>query len=149
MDKYRKADDTCELYKNMDCIFCKIIEGNIPSNKVWENANFFVFLDIKPLQKGHLLLIPKKHVEEVFDLPHDLYTELFTLAKKITMPLRQAMGSKKIGLVVEGFGVAHAHLHLIPINNPRELNPEKAYFASKEELVTVQDLLVAQINTLA
>lgn len=130
----------------MDCIFCKIIEGRIPSNKVWENENFFAFLDIKPLQKGHILLVPKKHVEEVFDLPHDLYAEFFATAKKITVPLRHAMQSKKVGLVVEGFGVAHAHLHLIPINNPHELNPEKAYLASKEELVAVQELLLAQMN---
>lgn len=132
----------------MNCIFCKIIEGDIPSNKVWENENFFAFLDIRPLQKGHLLLVPKKHVEEIFDLPQELYIELFAVAKNIVAPLRQAMQSKKVGFVVEGFGVAHAHLHLIPINNPHELNPEKAYTASKEELIDVQDLLVAQMNTL-
>ena len=126
----------------MDCIFCKIIEESIPSNKIWENENFFAFLDIKPLQKGHILLVPKKHVEEVFDLPHDLYIELFATAKKISMPLRQVMQSKKVGLVVEGFGVAHAHLHLIPINNPHELNLEKAYSASKEELLSIQNLIL-------
>lgn len=126
----------------MDCIFCKIIGGSVPSNKIWENENFFAFLDIKPLQKGHILLVPKKHVEEVFDLPQDLYTELFAVAKKLTLPLRQTMRSKKIGLVVEGFGVAHTHLHLIPINNPHELNPEKAYSASKEELLSIQNLIL-------
>jgi len=122
----------------MKCIFCSIIQGNIPVYKVWEDANFFAFLDIHPLQKGHTLLIPKNHTEEVFELSDELYAKLFLTAQKLSKSLREAMDSKKIGLVVEGFGVAHAHVHLIPINNPHELNPEKAYKASEEELKETQ-----------
>lgn len=122
----------------MKCIFCSIIQGNIPVYKVWEDANFFAFLDIHPLQKGHTLLIPKNHTEEVFELSNELYAKLFLTAQKLSKPLREAMDSKKIGLVVEGFGVAHAHVHLIPINNPHELDPGKAYKASEEELKETQ-----------
>lgn len=138
MDKCQKADDICELYKFMDCIFCKIIEGTIPSQKVWEDENFFAFLDIRPLQKGHLLIVPKIHVEEIFDLPEDLYTKLFLAGNKLKKPLQQAVHSKKVGFIVEGFGVPHAHLHLIPINNPHELDPNKAHSVNKEELEKVQ-----------
>lgn len=126
----------------MDCIFCKIIEGSIPSQKIWEDETFFAFLDIRPLQKGHLLLVPKMHVEEIFDLPEDLYTKLFETAKQLKAPLQKAMQSKKVGFVVEGFGVAHAHLHLIPINNPHELDPNKAYKASERELQETQQIII-------
>lgn len=130
----------------MKCIFCSIIQGDIPAYKIWEDAHFFVFLDIHPLQKGHTLLIPKNHTEEVFDLSNELYVNLFSTAQKLSKPLREAMGSKKIGLVIEGFGVAHAHIHLIPINNPHELDPNKAYNATEEELRDVQETIIKNIN---
>lgn len=125
----------------MDCIFCKIIEGKISSYKVWENRNFLVFLDIAPINPGHLLVVPKRHVEDIYDLSDSLYSDLFILAKKISYRLKKSTKAKKIGLIVEGFGVSHAHVHLVPINQGNELNPERAKKASDDDLKKMQEML--------
>lgn len=122
----------------MNCIFCKIIENEIPAYKVWENESFLAFLDIKPINKGHVLLIPKKHFEEVFELDEDLYKEAFQIVKILSKPLKEETSAKKIGVIIEGFGVPHSHIHLIPIHGGSELNPERAKDASKEELEEMQ-----------
>ncbi|MCI0619935.1 HIT family protein [Candidatus Wolfebacteria bacterium] len=119
---------------NQECVFCKIVEGIISSEKVYEDENFFVFLDIKPINPGHLLIVPKQHVDDVFDLPDMLYTKLFVLAKTLAPKLRDAVESTRVGVAVEGFGVAHAHVHLVPLNGPHELNPERAKETSLEKL---------------
>jgi histidine triad (HIT) family protein len=118
----------------VDCIFCKIVSGEVSHNKVFENKNFIAFLDTNPLQEGHLLLIPKKHTDYIFDIPDEEYTELFALAKKIAKPLRKVLNSKRIGIAVEGFGVPHAHVHLIPINQAHAMDPCKQKPANKEDL---------------
>lgn len=120
-----------------DCIFCKILSGAAPAHKVWENENFFAFLDINPVNPGHLLLIPKQHIDYVFDLEEPLYAELFQVAKQLAAPLQKAMGTKRIGVVIEGFSVAHLHVHLVPINSVNELNPTRARRATPEELTAV------------
>ncbi len=126
----------------MNCIFCKIIKDEIPAYKVWENDNFLAFLDINPINPGHILLIPKKHFEEIFDLDNDLYNEVFQIIKKISKLLKNIMNAKKIGVIIEGFGVSHAHIHLVPIYNGNELNPERAKKATEEELKEMQNKLV-------
>lgn len=122
----------------MNCIFCNILSGAIPSYKIWEDDHFYAFLDIHPIKKGHTLIIPKLHTEDIFSLPETVYTDLFVAGKKLQSALQQAVQSKKVGFVVEGFGVAHAHLHLIPINTGNELDPHSSYTASTEELEMVQ-----------
>lgn len=117
-----------------DCIFCKIVAGEIPSYKVYEDETFFAFLDIKPVNPGHVLLIPKKHTDYIFDLNNSEYSELMLKAKELGITLKKKLESKKIGIVVEGFGVSHVHVHLIPINHANELNPERAKEMDKEEL---------------
>ncbi|MBP9771887.1 MAG: HIT family protein [Candidatus Pacebacteria bacterium] len=116
-----------------DCVFCKIIAGEIPAVKVYEDDQFLAFLDREPLNPGHLVLIPKIHVDDVFAIHEPLYADLFEQAKKIAPRLKEVMNSRRVGLVVEGFGVAHAHVHLIPINAAHELNPERAKEASLDE----------------
>ncbi len=118
----------------MDCIFCKIINDEIPAHKVWEDDKHLAFLDANPLNPGHTLVIPKKHEEYVFDLSDEDYSELFLKAKRLAVPLKKATGAKKIGLVVEGFGVPHAHVHLIPIFEAGELDPSRAKRADSNEL---------------
>jgi len=125
----------------MDCIFCKIIKNEIPSYKVWENNNFLAFLDLNPINSGHILLIPKKHFNEVFDLYDDLYNEAFQIVKKISKPLRDITKAKKIGIAIEGLGVSHAHIHIVPIYNINELNPERAKKATEKELKEMQNKL--------
>ena len=105
-----------------NCIFCEIIKNKIPSYKIWEDDQFLAFLDINPIQPGHTLLIPKKHVNYLFDLDKSLYQNLFQIAKQLSKPLQQAVNSKRVGLIVEGFAMPHAHLHLIPITVAGQLS---------------------------
>lgn len=99
-----------------ECVFCNIIAGKLPAHKLWEDKDFYAFLDHKPINPGHTLLIPKKHAEYIFELEEPLYSRIFKSAKKLAKPLREAMNSQRIGVLVEGFGVAHLHIHLVPIN---------------------------------
>ncbi|MBU0533119.1 HIT family protein [Candidatus Micrarchaeota archaeon] len=122
-----------------NCIFCKIKDGEIPSAKVWENENFFAFLDINPVNPGHTLLIPKKHVDYLFELDDGVYHELFKAAKEVSVPLKRAVGAKRIGVVVEGFLVPHVHIHLIPINGPGELDAKRAGKADPNELTAIAE----------
>lgn len=119
------------------CIFCKILNGALPAYKVWENENFLAFLDINPVNPGHTLIIPKHHIDYVFDLEEPLYSELFQITKDLAEPLQRAMQAKRIGVVIEGFSVPHLHVHLVPINNVNELNPTRAKRATPEELAAV------------
>lgn len=126
----------------MNCIFCKIKNGELPSYKVYEDENFLSFLDIHPINPGHLLLIPKKHVDYVFDLEEPLYSKMFKVAKKISKNLKKVMKAKRIGIAVEGFAVPHVHIHLVPINNGNELDPHRAKEATPEELSKVAKRVV-------
>jgi histidine triad (HIT) family protein len=122
-----------------DCIFCKIIAGEIPSAKVWEDEKFMAFLDINPVNPGHTLLIPKEHVDYLFDVNDPLYSELFQAAKKISKPLQKAMMSQRVGVVVEGLLVPHVHIHLIPISAPGELDAKRAAKMEPDELSKIAE----------
>jgi len=74
-----------------DCLFCKIIKGEIPSYKIWEDENFFAFLDINPINPGHTILVPRKHLDYIFDLEEPLYSEIFRTVKKLSKPLKRAI----------------------------------------------------------
>ena len=119
---------------NKDCVFCKIITGEIPAVKIYENQKVTAFLDNNPVKPGHVLVVPKKHEDYVFDMDDKEYTDLMLESKKIAKILKNKLQPKKVGLVVEGFGVPHVHVHLIPINKGNELNPEKAKHTEIEEL---------------
>ena len=119
------------------CVFCKILNGSLSAYKVWENEKFLAFLDVHPVNPGHTLVIPKHHVDYVFDLEEPLYSELFQVIKDLSEPLRRAMQAKRIGVVVEGFGVPHLHVHLVPINGGNELDPTRAKTATAEDLAAI------------
>lgn len=102
-----------------DCIFCKIIEGKIPCAKVYDQGGVFAFLDIAPVNKGHALVVPKKHHDTLFDLPPDLGRELLTALKTVGQAVMQATGAAGLNLGMNNYEVAgqlvhHAHFHLIP-----------------------------------
>ncbi|MBD3210778.1 HIT domain-containing protein [Candidatus Micrarchaeota archaeon] len=126
-----------------DCIFCKIIRKEISSEKIWEDENFYAFLDINPVRKGHTLLIPKQHQDYIFDIEEPLYSGLFRAAKSLSGPLRGATGAKRVGIVVEGLLVPHAHVHLVPIENPGELDSSNAKKADPEELAEIAEKIRA------
>jgi len=119
------------------CIFCKILNGSAPSHKIWEDENFFAFLDINPVNPGHTMIIPKHHIDYIFDLDEPLYSELFRVTKELSKPIKKATQAGRIGVVIEGFSVSHLHVHLVPINDVNELNPTRAKRATAEELETV------------
>jgi histidine triad (HIT) family protein len=127
-------------------IFSKIIQGEIPAYKIAENDLFISFLDIFPLQKGHVLVVPKIEVDKVFDLPDHYLSELLVFAKPIAKAIEDSFPCNRIGIVTVGLEVPHAHLHLIPINQPADLdfsNPKLQL--SKEELIEVQEAIVAKL----
>ena len=129
-----------------DCIFCKIARREIPANIVWEDDEFVAFLDVKPINPGHLLIIPKDHADTVFAMADEDYAAIFPAAKRLAEPLRRAAGAKLIGHPVEGFGVAHAHVHLVPLNGPGELNPERARAAEAGELKEMAEKIKIEIE---
>jgi histidine triad (HIT) family protein len=109
---------------------------------VWEDKAHVAVLDINPCNDGHVLLIPRKHSEYIFDLPDQEYQSIWSASKKLAGPLTRAMGAKRTGIVVEGFGVNHLHIHLIPVHGGGDLDPNKQKRASDEELQRVKDALV-------
>ena len=106
----------------MPSIFSKIISGEIPCYKIAENEHFFAFLDVFPLKKGHVLVVPKKEVDYIFDLDTDTYTGLMNFAKEIAVAIRKAIPCNRIAVSVIGLEVPHAHVHLIPMNTMNDVN---------------------------
>jgi histidine triad (HIT) family protein len=127
--------------KVTDCIFCKIVSGEIPSIKIWEDEKHLAFLDVNPINPGHTLLIPKKHSDYIFDLEDKEYSELMLKAKEIAKLLKEKLNPKKVGTAIEGFGVPHIHIHIVPLNKGNELNPERAKPMSKEELNKIAKMI--------
>jgi len=118
-----------------DCIFCKIVKGEIDSAKIWENEDFLAILDVNPNTKGMALLLTKEHYPSyLFDLSDDICKKFIKAAKKVAKILEKALGVKRVGLVMEGMGVNHAHLKLYPIHGVEEWKgeiPEKRVFFEK------------------
>ena len=106
----------------MATIFSRIVKGEIPSYKVAESKDFYAFLDINPLARGHALVIPKKEVDYIFDIENELYKELFTFAKKVGKVIESVIPCKRMGIIVFGLDVPHAHIHLIPINKSSDMS---------------------------
>jgi len=106
----------------MSTIFTKIINGEIPSYKVAEDDNFYAFLDINPNAKGHTLCIPKKEVNRVFDLDETTYLELMRFSRKVAKALKKTVACKRIGVSIIGLEVPHVHVHLIPLNEMKEMS---------------------------
>ncbi len=106
----------------MATIFTKIVNGEIPSYKIAEDDNYFAFLDINPLVKGHTLVIPKKEVDYLFDLEDTEIAGLHVFAKKVAKAIDKSIKCIRVGVLVIGTEVPHAHIHLIPFNDESELN---------------------------
>ncbi len=127
-------------------IFSRIITGDIPSYKISESEKFIAFLDIEPLVKGHVLIVPKIEVDKIFDVPDDYLAEILVFAKPIAHAIEKTFNCKRCGVSVVGLEVPHAHMHLIPINSSNDLNFTKPKLkCSSEELKSVQEKLLAQL----
>ena len=117
----------------MASIFSKIISGDVPSYKVLENEKFLAFLDIFPLVKGHVLVIPKKETDYLFDIASDQYLELWMFAQQVAKAMDKVIDCKRIGVAVIGLEVPHAHIHLVPLNNVSDINFERPKLSLSEE----------------
>jgi histidine triad (HIT) family protein len=121
-------------------IFSKIIAGEIPSYKIAENDKFFAFLDIFPLQKGHTLVVPKIEIDIIFDLPNDYLRDILVFAKPIALAIQQAYPCNRVNMITVGLEVPHAHIHLLPINETKDMNmANKKLLLTKDELKQVQE----------
>lgn len=110
----------------MASIFSKIVAGEIPSYKIAENDKFFAFLDINPMTEGHTLIVPKKEVDYIFDLDDDTLAQMNIFAKQVAGAIEKAVPCKRVGMMVVGLEVPHAHIHLIPINKESDMVLSKA-----------------------
>jgi histidine triad (HIT) family protein len=129
-------------------IFSKIIAGEIPSYKIAENEQFFAFLDIFPLVRGHVLVVPKIEVDNFFDLPEDYISKLFVFAKPIAKAIEKAFRCNRCGMEIVGLEVPHAHVHLIPINSADDLNFTRHKLKlSESELKDVQQKILVALNS--
>ena len=106
----------------MASIFTRIIQGEIPCYKVAEDDRYFAFLDINPLTEGHTLVVPKKETDYLFDLDDDTLAGMVLFAKRIAKRIGEKIACKRVAVVVLGLGVPHAHIHLIPINNEKDVD---------------------------
>jgi len=131
----------------MASLFTRIVNGEIPAWKVAEDENFFAFLDIFPVAKGHTLVIPKKEVDYLFDLDDETYAGLQLFAKKVAIGLQKAIPCKKVGVMVLGLEVPHVHIHLVPMQSEADLlNFSKKLSFSKEEMAEITASIAKEIQ---
>jgi histidine triad (HIT) family protein len=131
----------------MSSIFTKIINGEIPSYKVAEDENYYAFLDIFPLAKGHTLVIPKKEVDYLFSLDDETYKGLWAFAKKVALGVEKAVSCERVGIAVLGLDVPHAHIHLLPLNNMEDFDfKKKKLKLEKEEFVEIATAISKAID---
>jgi len=118
----------------MASIFTKIVNGEIPCYKIAETENCLAFLDVLPLRAGHTLVIPKKEVDNYYDLEDDLFQEVNALAKRVSAAIKKSVPCSRVGVAVIGLEVPHAHVHLVPINSLSDLDftKERAKFTQEE-----------------
>jgi len=133
----------------MASIFSKIIAGEIPSYKIAEDDKFFAFLDINPMAKGHTLVVPKVETDYLFDLDDQLLSEMVVFSKKTAKAIEKAIPCKRIGMMVIGMEVPHAHIHLIPINKESDMNLSNPRLKfSQEELKQIAENIATQFKNL-
>ena len=121
----------------MASIFSKVVSGEIPSYKIVEDAKYLAFLDVFPLAKGHVLVIPKDEIDSIFDLSDTAYTDLWLFAKKTAKALKLAMPCKRVGIAVIGLEVPHAHIHLVPLQTVQDIN-----FAAPKLSIDSNEMLI-------
>lgn len=127
-------------------IFSKIVAGEIPSYKIAENEQFLAFLDVFPLVKGHVLVVPKTEVDKLFDLPDVYLSNMLLFAKPIAKAIERTIDCNRCGISVVGLEVPHAHMHLLPINTANDLNfTQPKIKVEKEEMERIQQMLVSAL----
>lgn len=108
-----------------DCIFCKIVKKQIPAEIVYEDEDCIAFLDIRTIRPGHTLVIPKEHCSQVVNMEHSLYLKVMSVAQKIGKKINSAFKPERIGYAVMGFDVPHAHIHVVPLQEPSDITSKR------------------------
>ena len=127
-------------------IFSRIIQGQIPSYKIAENASFFAFLDIFPLAEGHVLVVPKREEDRFFDLTSVELSEILLFAQPIAKAIEKAFTCNRCGMAVVGLEVPHAHLHLVPLNSSDDINFTRPKLKmTEQQLRNVQEKILAHL----
>jgi histidine triad (HIT) family protein len=127
----------------MDCTFCQIIKGDLETQKVFENDACIAFLDKHPINPGHLLVIPKVHKENFYEIDSENYSELFDVVKILAKKLKQIYSPKRVGVVIAGFDVPHAHIHVIPMHNYHDIT-SKSILEGKRSNPSIEELSIQQ-----
>jgi histidine triad (HIT) family protein len=130
-------------------IFSKIIAGEIPCYKIKEDEHFIAFLDVFPLVKGHVLVVPKIEVDKLFDLPEDYLNKIFLFAKPIAAAIEKSFDCRRCGISVIGLEVPHAHMHLVPMNSADDLNFTKEKLkVDATEMKEIQEKILKNLSIL-
>lgn len=130
----------------MASIFSKIVAGEIPCYRVAETEHCLAFLDVNPVVRGHVLCIPKKEVDYIFDLDDELFTELHLFSRRVARGLKKVCPCIKVGQAVVGIDVPHAHIHLMPLNKPGDLNFSHHVEMSADEMKDLAAQIAAAIE---
>ena len=130
----------------MSSVFSKIINRELPACIVSEDSENIAFLDISPVKKGHVLVVPKLEVDNIFELPSENYLSLFLFAKKVSKGIEKVIPCNRIGVSVIGLEVPHAHIHLIPINKLDDINFNNRINMNSDELHHLSQKISEQIN---
>jgi histidine triad (HIT) family protein len=129
----------------MASIFSRIIAGEIPAHRLREDDRFLAFLDVRPIRPGHTLVIPKQEIDELFDLPPDLLGDLFVFAQPVAAAIKAESGAARVGVAVVGVEVPHAHVHLVPLDGPQDIDFRRAQPADQDELAALAERLRRRI----
>lgn len=108
-----------------DCIFCAIADSRARARKVFEDGDHVAFLPLRHIQPGHTLLIPRRHVDSLFEMADEDYAALWAKAKRLAPALRRVSGAARVGVLVEGFSVPHVHVHLVPVSALNDIDPAR------------------------
>ena len=130
----------------MPTLFTKIIRGEIPCHKLYEDEHCFSFLDIRPINPGHALVIPKQEIDYLFDVDDALLQHMIVVAKRIGLAIDRAVECERVGVIVAGLEVPHAHIHLVPISSIGDISFAKARKATDEELAATAEAIRTQLG---
>jgi len=131
----------------METVFSKIISGEIPVHKVAESNDFLAFMDINPLAHGHVLVIPKKATDYIFDIQDDEYIGLWIFAKIVSKGIKEAFPCERVGVAVVGLEIAHAHIHLIPINKVSDMDFSRKKLELEQDELSQDALKIREVLT--